>query len=288
MILGGRLFLALTAAVVMPAMGIAEDEYPVGSPLTRFPVYDAPFSATAVITFDLRLPDGTRLARRTTAHYFRDGAGRVRVEHMMEGLPEPRTMSERRIRLVVVPNPCETAWTLDPTTRTIRPIDRALYGTTTGGARSFHLPVGGARFLGIPRPESLVSGVAPMPPGTLVDEESLGSRMLAGVETFGRRFTVNTLTGQIANDRPIVITDEGWYSPDLRLLIAADYSNSDLGTISYRLTGLRRTEPPAHLFTIPDDYQRDYTGMPDDPGWTSSGVEAYIHSRPREQPSRVR
>lgn len=137
---GGRLFLALTAAVVMPVIGIAQDEsspLTVGSPLTRYPVYDAPFSATAVTTVDLRLPDRSRIARRTTARYFRDGAGRTRVEHVMEGLPEPRTMSERHIRLLVVPNPCEPAVTLDPTTRTIRFFDRGVYAMTTGGAPFF-------------------------------------------------------------------------------------------------------------------------------------------------------
>ena len=70
--------------------------------------------------------------------------------------------------------------------------------------------MGGAGFLAIPRPASLVSGAAPMPPGTLIDDESLGSRILAGVETFGRRITMNTLAGQVGNDRPIVITDEAW------------------------------------------------------------------------------
>ena len=291
MTLGGRLFLALTAAVVMPAIGVAQDESPrtVGSPLTRYPVYDSPFSAVAVTTVDLRFRDGSRIARRTTARYFRDGAGRMRVEHVMEGLPEPRTMSERHVRLLLVPNPCDPGVvTLDPATRTIRFMDRALYALTTGAAHSFHIPVGGARFLGISRPESIASGAEPMPPGTLVDDESLGSRMLAGVETFGRRITVNTLAGQVGNDRPIVITDEGWYSPDLRLLIAADYSNSDLGTISYRLTGLSRSEPPADLFTVPDDYQRDHSSTPDDPGWMSSGVEAYVRTRLGKQPSRGR
>lgn len=144
------------------------------------------------------------------------------------------------------------------------------------------------RFLFIPRPESIVSGTARMPPGTLVDDESLGSRVLASVETFGRRITVNTLAWQVGNERPIVITDEAWYSPDLRLLIAADYSNSDLGTISYRLTGLSRSEPPADLFTVPDDYQRDHSGTLDDPGMSSGGVDAYLRSRLGKQPNQGR
>ena len=43
------LFLALTAVVALPAIGIAQAEYPAGSPLTRYPVYDSPFFAVAVI-----------------------------------------------------------------------------------------------------------------------------------------------------------------------------------------------------------------------------------------------
>lgn len=275
---GWRRLLVLLAALAMPAAGIAQtvpDRFPEGSPLTRLPVYEAPFSAVAVTRANLRLPDGTRMNRRTTARYFRDTNGRVRIEHLMEGLPAPRTTSERHIRLLVLANPCEALRTLDPVSRTFRFVGNDLIASTTGA--DLRIPVGGTFFMGVARPSDVASGRAITPPGTLVDEETLGSRMIAGVEAVGRRVTMTTLAGQVGNDRPIAATDEWWYSPDLRLVMAADYTSTVLGTITYRVTQLRTDEPPDTLFTIPDDYDQDSTiATREDPWMSFVHVEAYV------------
>jgi hypothetical protein len=63
-------------------------------------VLDAPFEADAITTARLTLQDGTRLNQSTTARYYRDRAGHVRVELLMEGL--------------------RWTFTLDPVTRTAR------------------------------------------------------------------------------------------------------------------------------------------------------------------------
>jgi hypothetical protein len=273
----------LAVALAMPAAALAQtqtarDTFPEGSPLTRLPVYEAPFSAVAVTRADLRLPDGIRLAQRTTARYFRDTNGRVRIEHRMDGLPEPRTVRERRVRLMLVANPCSGGiTTVDPTTRTVGLLPRDVMARTAGS--DFVMPVGGVRFLHVARPRDIAGGRALTPPGTLVDEEALGSRTIGGVETFGHRVTMTTLAQQVGNDRPITVTDEWWYSPDLRLVMAADYKSTDLGTISYRVTQLRGGDQPEHLFTLPEDYELDSmvpSSPSADPLVSFSGVEGYV------------
>ncbi|HEY6508508.1 MAG TPA: hypothetical protein VIY56_10885 [Vicinamibacterales bacterium] len=231
-----------------------------GGPFTRWPVYEAPFSAEAVTTVDLAFPDGRRLAQRTTARYFRDGNGRVRVEHLMEGLPAPRSPAERGFQLVVSANPCEPgAGLLDSVTRTVRAIPRGVFAMTTGAATYFPIPLGGSRFLRVERAGNMADRGTGIPPGTIVDDERLDARRVSGLEVVGRRVTLTTAIGQIGNDAPVVVRDEAWYSPDLHLVVSADYSDSRFGTVRYRLTNLRRDEPAHDLFVLPADYERDFS-----------------------------
>src|SRR5262245_14460582 len=69
----------------------------------RQPFPGAPFSAEAVTTVNQILRNGTRLQQSTTARYDRDSLGRLRVELLMEGLRQPKTMSERHVRLTICP-----------------------------------------------------------------------------------------------------------------------------------------------------------------------------------------
>jgi hypothetical protein len=91
--------------------------------------------------------------------------------------------------------------------------------------------------------------------GNAVEDQSLGSRQIAGVEATGRRITITVPVGQLGNDRPMQIVDERWESPQLKhLLIYSLTSDPRTGVVEYRLTNIRRTEPPADLFVVPADY----------------------------------
>lgn len=282
--MGGRQLLRRCVGLVLAALALlpeaivgqspqAPDDYN-GGPFTRGPVYEAPFSAEAVTTVNLRFPDGRRLAQRTTARYFRDGNGRVRVEHLMEGLPAARSPAERGIRLVIASNPCEPhASAVDPVTRTAHRFFPSWLSAMTIGASSY-LPIpldGGGQFLHIERAVGVVDRGAIVPPGTLVDDAPLGMRRFSGLDVVGRRVTMTTATGQIGNDAPVVVRDEGWYSPDLHLVVAVDYSDSRYGTVRYRLTNLRREDQPSELFVLPEGYDAN--------AWTLPGT-AIIGFRP--------
>jgi hypothetical protein len=105
----------------------------------------------------------------------------------------------------------------------------------------------------------LVQGRTGGPPlggaaGSSPTEEVLGARQFDGVKALGRKTTSIIPTGQIGNDRPIEITDERWESPELRMLIYSRNSDPRTGVVEYRLTNINRSEPPADLFMIPQDY----------------------------------
>jgi len=254
--LAARLGVALAFATVLAATTFGQASLPaesIGGPLSSAPVLGAPFSADATTTVHAILGDGTRLDQSTTDRYYRDSSGRVRIERHMEGLPSPRTTSERHVRTVIAPDPNRWpgVYTVDAETGTVRLLPRTIMANTAGGNHWFHIPVGGVRFLGFYRAGDLLSA----DPGAFGDvrDESLGSKRLAGVEATGRRIAIVMPPGYRRNDQWIEMVDERWESAELQLLIQSRHSDSR-STIEYGLSNIRRTEPPAHLFELPPDY----------------------------------
>jgi hypothetical protein len=228
----------------------------IGGPLSSAPVLGAPFSADATTTVHAILGDGTRLDQSTTDRYYRDSAGRVRIERHMEGLPAPKTAFERHVRTVIAPDTSRWAgvYTVDAETGTARLYPRSTMANTAGGNRWFEVPVGGVRFMGFKRAADLLSA----DPGAFgdVSDKPLGTKRIAGVEATGRRIAIVVPPGYRRNDQWIEIVDERWESAELRLLIQSRHSDSR-STIEYRLSNIRRTEPPAHLFELPADYNQN-------------------------------
>jgi hypothetical protein len=216
-------------------------------------VRDAPLSADATTTVQQTLGDGTRIERRGTARYYRDGAGRVRVEQMIIGLEALRPTPEGQVRITIQPDPADgRVYTLDPGTRTARVGPRSGADGAVGGGNSFAVPLGGVRFLVFIRGQALLdrTGLG----GNPIEEESLGTRQISGVDVIGTRITITVPAGQLGNDRPMQIVDERWESPQLKMVIYARHSDPRTGVIDYRVTNIRRMEPAPALFVIPADY----------------------------------
>ncbi len=251
---------ALVATLAVTTFGqVPPPAQSFGGPLTGPPVFEAPFSADAITTVHAILGDGTRLDQSTTDHYYRDSAGRVRVERPMAGLPAPTTMSERHIRTLIDTDPGDRyrfVASLDAQTRTVRrALPRNLWAWTLAGSHFFAVPVGGVRFLSVRRAGDLLSA----DPGAFGDvrNDALGTRRIAGVDTTGRRLTIVVPPGYGRNDQWVEMVDERWESAELQLLVYSRHSDSS-GTIEYRLSNIRRTEPPALLFEVRPDYTMDH------------------------------
>ncbi len=58
----------------------------------------------------------------------------------------------------------------------------------------------------------------------------------------------------MGNDKPIVVTSERWYSPDLQIVVKTTRNDPRFGETTYTLTSLQRQEPLATLFAVPADY----------------------------------
>ena len=188
---------ALTSAPFLLAQQADQDDAVSGTARRLLPFPNAPFSAEAVTTVNQMLRNGTRLEQSTTARYYRDSLGRLRVELLMEGLRQPKTMSERHIRLTVCPFarefpdvPEPSCYSLDPVTRTkrwggnpwVRPLTNFHDGSFSG------VPVGGVRFMHFARAQDILR-YEPQA-AERIQHEPLGRRRIAGVDTTGERTSV--------------------------------------------------------------------------------------------------
>jgi hypothetical protein len=87
----------------------------------------------------------------------------------------------------------------------------------------------------------------PLPPLTLPivprgkgETKSLGTRDFDGIKAEGTMVSHTIPAGQIGNERPIVVTTERWFSPDLFVVVYAKTSDPRAGETIYRLTNVKR------------------------------------------------
>ena len=270
------LYVALCFSLAIPVVNVGQARgvtTQVGGHVASSPVLDAPFSADAVSTVKRTLRNGTRVEQSTMAHFYRDGAGRVRIEHTSLGLDSPRTMAERHMRTWLEIGD-GGFYTLDPVTRTARGGPRELIGLANGSGRLLAVPVGGVRFLVFRRAQDWVNVDVAGAQSDYVRSESLGRRRIAGVETSGHRIAV-TVSEAVGNDLPTELVDEVWESPELKIVIYSRFKDSRSGVIEYQMERIRRGEPPPELFSVPPDYTLDATPTPEDPWLSLIPAERY-------------
>jgi hypothetical protein len=83
----------------------------------------------------------------------------------------------------------------------------------------------------------------------------LGDKHFDGVRAEGKSTVWTIPAGKIGNRNPINITSETWYSPELQVMVHSRYHDPRTGETVYRLANIRRAEPSAELFKVPEDYK---------------------------------
>jgi len=208
-------------------------------------VLGAPFSAEGVTVW--RPPAASGLPEwRAATRYYRDGAGRARVEQMYVG----HAGDWRPDRIVLSPDPDGlSGYLLDPAAGTASRIARGTMLMTVGGANSLVLPISMARYVDFAQPR--MHEFYRHSHGDR-QAEPLGEATVAGLRVLGTRLTETWLMG---NQPPELRTiQELWVSPDLKVMVYSRTEDSVVGIIEHRLSDIRQAEPPADLFTVPTDY----------------------------------
>ena len=91
--------------------------------------------------------------------------------------------------------------------------------------------------------------------------KKLPAKDIEGVKAEGLQSVWTIPAGRIGNKSPIDVTRETWTSPDLHVTVYSRYSDPRTGESIYRLVGIKRAEPAADLFKLPDGYKvREHHG----------------------------
>jgi hypothetical protein len=231
-------------------------------------VKDSPFSADAVTEFVQTLSDGNRIERSFRASIARDGKGRTRREEQIALLGPLSAHGDPPTMITINDPDAGLHYTLNDETKTARrerfvmsspniAIHTVREGPETAAGTPFTAKFSTKDFLVNQAALGLAERVVPESSAVI---ENLGTQQIDGVVAEGTRTTTRIPAGSIGNQLPIDIVSERWFSKELQLAVLITRRDPRSGDTTYRLTNIVRAEPPAELFTPPQDYHLENVG----------------------------
>jgi hypothetical protein len=219
----------LLAVAAVPPRASAQDIFVT-------PVANAPFSGVVRVERSPVQHDGSIVNLKTIRDIARDSRGRIHNEsRTLEPDSDTRTPQLVSVHLY------------DPQTRIstfLDPQKRTFWTKTVNHPPSAVPPT--IRYASPPG-----DGV---PQNEFTKQEDLGIREMEGLPAHGVRET-QTIPAENGAGKEIDITDEYWYSDDLRINLMTKHSDPRAGTITMTVTDITREEPNPSLFEIPDGYK---------------------------------
>jgi hypothetical protein len=233
------------------------------------PIKGAPFCATVVTEHTQSLADGNRIHTTDSSMLCRDGEGRTRREAGLKLLGTAQQTSVPKLITIVDPV-AGIRYLLDTESKIAQKIPLMPEGgfgvAKEGGAPH---PVGkhvmiyqrtGGPERGAPGPdvffnEEVSTKVGPDSGEAAPKSENLGDQTIDGVHVTGTRMTHIIPAGKMGNERPITVTSERWYSPELKATISTKHDDPWAGELKTDLKSINTAEPDASLFSVPADYK---------------------------------
>jgi len=228
-------------------------------------VRNAPYSAVEVTESTQMLADGTRIHRENQVPVYRDSEGRVRRENSPD-------------QVMIWDPVANTSYLLNPQTQTARKMPLGMNFAVAGqkvttdrvvtfkaGPGVLPPPSGNMMFTQSLDTGGMMVHVVGAEGKLAPKSESLGKQMMEGVNVEGTRMTSTLEAGAIGNDRPIQISSESWYSPELQTLVKSVHNDPRMGQDVFQLTNISRAEPPSTLFLLPAEYQLVEPKLPPPP-----------------------
>lgn len=99
---------------------------------------------------------------------------------------------------------------------------------------------------------SASSGLNTLPQNQFTREEDLGNKVIEGLSVHGVRQS-QTIPPENGS-KGVVITDEYWYSEDLRINLVLKHNDPRTGGVTMTVTGIKRSDPDPARFEIPAGY----------------------------------
>jgi hypothetical protein len=204
----------------------------------RETVKGAPYTATAVTEITQSLADGNRIVNKTSSSVARDSQGRTRRE---ETVGKVGGLQLKGLKVVSIYDP----------------VAGTSFVFKSGGQPAEEEKHGEAKVIRIEERKKVRVFTSGTPKefsfehSGEVKHESLGTKTIEGVSAEGKRETRTIAAGAIGNERPIEITSETWYSPELHTVVLSKRNDPRMGETVFRLTEISRAEPDASLFQPP-------------------------------------
>lgn len=234
--------IALCAAVGIAGSQVALSQAQQQPPLVS--IVGEPFSGVRTWQGARSFIDGNRIDRGTTERLYRDGQGRTRVEHDVPAQ-------------VLANNP------------RMEPVQITINDPVSGDRIELRARSKTALILR-GRSAPAVPPLKSMPPvsiifaGHLYDGSDpgwaqatlLGEKSFDGLQARGQRRQYTLPIGTLGNEKPVVLTVDQWFSPELSLVVARSGTSSIGGEFGMQVENIVHGEPDAGLFLIPSDYTR--------------------------------
>jgi hypothetical protein len=215
-------------------------------------VTNAPYSAEEKTESVQTLADGNRITNTTTAKVYRDSQGRTRREMTLPGFGGDASHT-----LITITDPVSgMSMTLDPQTKSVHEMPGPGMELKMRATVKAQLDEAQAKLKAEAEANSKqMSTYVRRAPAPNMKHEDLGADVIEGVSATGTRETSTIDAGAIGNEKPLTITSERWFSPDLQVEVKSVRSDPRMGTTTHTLTNISRAEPDASLFQAPPDYK---------------------------------
>jgi hypothetical protein len=207
------------------------------------PVPDAPLTAVAELQSTQLLADGSSETKKSVNHIARDSQGRIYNERR-EMVPESFAGTPPLVSFHIYDPTTKLNTFLDPYTHIAHQSVRMDVIPVAGIATN--APVGNA----IAPVTTIVN-----PNRLATQEQDLGTHSMENVVVRGARKSRTIAASASGTGKPVVVTDEYWYSEELRLNMLVKHDDPRTGQQMVTITQVNRSEPPAATFQIPADYK---------------------------------
>jgi hypothetical protein len=221
-------------------------------------VTSSPFTATITTESTQVLADGNRIQRKTSSTMARDSQGRTRREMELPSIGPWATAGKPPRTVIINDVVAGKQYVLDTVRKTAREFGP---GPGAGGFRfESHSDMSSVEERGNLTVTTMGPGVNDLPVFSVQRMEHgasvtpLGTQTINGITAQGTRMTRTIPAGEIGNEKPIVMTTDRWYSPDLLTVVMTKRTDPLRGDSIRQLTNIQRSEPDASLFQVPSDY----------------------------------
>jgi len=203
-----------------------------------------PFSGVRTWQNSRNFIGGNRIDRGTTERLYRDGQGRTRVERDVP--PEVLANHPKREPVQITLNDPLSGDRIElrPRSKTAVVLRGRAWPAV---APSKSMPPVSVMFAGHAY-TSRDAGWSPV--------VQLGEKSFDGLRARGQRRLYTVPVGTVGNEKPIVLTVDQWFSPELSLIVARSGTSTLSGEFGMQIENIVKGEPNAALFLIPADYSR--------------------------------